>query len=104
MTEKTTHDGDVDFIRALAELLRANDLTELEVKREYGDNDRLNVRVSRLTQMPAQMMAPQMIAPQAVSSPAATQRRTGRTRPDHGSCEPARGSHLADGRHRLPAG
>jgi acetyl-CoA carboxylase biotin carboxyl carrier protein len=72
MTEKTTHDGDVDFIRALAELLRANDLTELEVKREYGDNDRLNVRVSRLTQMPAQMMAPQMIAPQAVSLPAAT--------------------------------
>ncbi len=47
MTDKSTHDGDVGFIRALAELLRANDLTELEVKREYGDNDRLNVRVSR---------------------------------------------------------
>jgi acetyl-CoA carboxylase biotin carboxyl carrier protein len=49
MTDKSTHDGDVSFIRALAELLRANDLTELEVKREYSDNDRLNVRVSRGT-------------------------------------------------------
>ncbi|MEO0485668.1 MAG: acetyl-CoA carboxylase biotin carboxyl carrier protein subunit [Pseudomonadota bacterium] len=46
MTEKS-HDGDVEFIRALAELLKANDLTELEVKREYGEDDSLNVRVSR---------------------------------------------------------
>ena len=42
-----THDGDVAFIKALAELLEANDLTEVEVMREYGDNDSLNVRVSR---------------------------------------------------------
>ncbi|GAA3856259.1 acetyl-CoA carboxylase biotin carboxyl carrier protein [Celeribacter arenosi] len=42
-----TNEADVAFIQALAELLDANDLTELEVKREYGDNDRLNVRVSR---------------------------------------------------------
>ena len=47
MSDKDTHESDVTFIRALAELLRSNDLTELEVKREYGDNDRLNVRVSR---------------------------------------------------------
>ena len=47
MSDKSTTDSDVSFIRALAELLRANDLTELEVKRDYGDNDRLNVRVSR---------------------------------------------------------
>jgi acetyl-CoA carboxylase biotin carboxyl carrier protein len=47
MSDKGTTDSDVSFIRALAELLRANDLTELEVKRDYGDNDRLNVRVSR---------------------------------------------------------
>ena len=39
--------ADVEFIRALAELLQENDLTELEVKREYGEADRLNVRVSR---------------------------------------------------------
>ena len=41
--------SDVDFIRSLAELLRENDLTELQVKRDYGENDSLNVRVSRQT-------------------------------------------------------
>ncbi|MGB3553332.1 MAG: acetyl-CoA carboxylase biotin carboxyl carrier protein [Jannaschia sp.] len=41
------HDSDVAFIKALAELLRDNDLTEVEVMREYGDDDSLNVRVSR---------------------------------------------------------
>jgi len=46
MTE-TKHEADVGFIRALAELLRENDLTELQVKREYGADDSLNVRVSR---------------------------------------------------------
>jgi len=51
MTKKTSHDTDVSFIQALAELLRENDLTELQVKREYGENDALNVRVSR--QQPA---------------------------------------------------
>lgn len=44
---KSNHDSDVAFIKALAELLRENDLTELQVKREYGDDDSLNVRVSR---------------------------------------------------------
>ena len=61
MSDKTTPDSDVSFIRALAELLRANDLTELEVKREYADNDRLNVRVSRggvVAQAPAPVAAP----------------------------------------------
>ncbi len=58
-----THDSDVAFIAALAELLRENDLTELQVKREYADNDSLNVRVSR--------MQPQAAAPQVVHAPAA---------------------------------
>ncbi|SEK49493.1 acetyl-CoA carboxylase biotin carboxyl carrier protein [Roseovarius nanhaiticus] len=44
---KTTHDDDVAFIKALAELLNDNDLTELQVKRDYGEDDSLNVRVSR---------------------------------------------------------
>jgi acetyl-CoA carboxylase biotin carboxyl carrier protein len=44
---KHPHDTDVAFIQALAELLRENDLTELQVKRDYGENDSLNVRVSR---------------------------------------------------------
>ena len=50
MTKKDgTHDTDVAFIEALAKILGENDLTELNVKREYGDNDSLNVRVSRKT-------------------------------------------------------
>ena len=44
---QNTHDADVAFIQALAELLRENDLTELQVKREYAEDDSLNVRVSR---------------------------------------------------------
>ena len=59
---KDTHEADVAFIKALAELLRENDLTELQVKREYGDDDSLNVRVSR---------ALPQAAPIAVSAPAA---------------------------------
>ncbi|HMB12551.1 MAG TPA: acetyl-CoA carboxylase biotin carboxyl carrier protein [Roseovarius sp.] len=42
-----SHESDVAFIKALAELLNENDLTELSVKREYGEDDTLNVRVSR---------------------------------------------------------
>ncbi len=61
MSKTNSHDSDVSFIKALAELLRDNDLTELQVKRDYADNDSLNVRVSR------QMMA----APVAVAAPVA---------------------------------
>jgi len=54
--------ADVAFIKALAELLNANDLTEISVKREYGDHDALNVRVSKQVQM---------VSAPAASSPAA---------------------------------
>ncbi len=37
----------VAFIQALAEVLRENDLTEVKVKRAYGEDDSLDVRVSR---------------------------------------------------------
>ncbi|MEE3358701.1 MAG: acetyl-CoA carboxylase biotin carboxyl carrier protein [Pseudomonadota bacterium] len=80
MTQKK-HDSDVEFIQALAELLRENDLSELQVKREYGDNDSLNVRVSRMMQAapvavqvpaaaPAAAPAP-VAAPAAAAAPAA---------------------------------
>ena len=62
MTDKK-HDSDVAFIKALAELLRENDLTELQVKRDYGQDDSLNVRVSRATPAP-------VIAPQSFAAPA----------------------------------
>jgi acetyl-CoA carboxylase biotin carboxyl carrier protein len=54
-----SQDRDVDFIRALAELLRENDLTELQVKRDYGDEGSLNVRVSRqMAALPPPQAAP----------------------------------------------
>ncbi|WP_083098287.1 acetyl-CoA carboxylase biotin carboxyl carrier protein [Pseudophaeobacter leonis] len=68
MTNKT-HEADVAFIKALAELLRDNDLTELEVKRDYSEDDSLNVRVARQT-----IVAPapvQTTVPVAAAAPAA---------------------------------
>lgn len=62
------HESDVAFIRALAELLQENDLTELQVKRDYAADDSLNVRVSRITPASAAAMAP---APVAIAAPAA---------------------------------
>lgn len=76
MTKKT-HDSDVSFIQALAELLRENDLTELEVMRDYGENDSLNVRVTRKAQiaeqvhLPAPAPAPAAAAPAPAAAPAA---------------------------------
>lgn len=72
MSTKKNHDGDVGFIKALAELLRDNDLTELEVLREYSENDSLNVRVSRQTQVVSQVAAPAAVAaPVQAAAPAA---------------------------------
>jgi len=70
---KKNHDNDVAFIQALAELLRENDLTELEVMREYGSDDSLNVRVSRQTQLATTVVAPvaAAAAPIAAAAPAA---------------------------------
>ena len=56
-----THDDDVAFIKALAELLNDNDLTELQVKRDYGENDGLNVRVSRKAEIVTHV-SPPMVA------------------------------------------
>ena len=81
MSDKTdaTRASDVAFIEALAELLRKNELSEVEVKREYGEHNWLNVRVARQTTVmaaaPAIMHAPQPVnAP--VPSPAAAPTRT----------------------------
>ena len=71
MTKKN-HDSDVAFIQALAELLRENDLTELEVMREYGEDDSLNVRVSRAApSITYAAPAPQMQYAPAADAPAA---------------------------------
>jgi acetyl-CoA carboxylase biotin carboxyl carrier protein len=65
------HDADVAFIRALAELLRDNDLTELQVKRDYGEDDSLNVRVSRAQPAAAAPPAPAPAAPMPPPPPPA---------------------------------
>lgn len=71
MSNKTAHDSDVSFIQALAELLRENDLTELQVKRDYGENDSLNVRVSRLNPQQIVTQAPPAAAAPFAAAPAA---------------------------------
>ena len=40
-----THDADIAFIRQLAELLKETDLSEIEVAREFGEDEQLKVRV-----------------------------------------------------------
>ena len=83
---KGKHDADVEFIRALAELLSENDLSELQVKRDYPDDGSLNVRVSRVSSVtttvavptapaaaaltPAPTAAPAAAAPEAPAAPA----------------------------------
>ena len=62
MTNKP-HDADVAFIQALAGLLRDNDLSELEVKREYSSDDSITVRVSRQSAVVAHVAQPVAAAP-----------------------------------------
>lgn len=72
MGNKSTRDSDVSFIQALAEVLRENDLTEVQVKREYGEADSLNVRVSRQQQQTVvQAAAPAAVAAPVAAAPAA---------------------------------
>ncbi len=68
-------EGDVAFIKALAEILNGHDLTELSVKREYGEGDSLNVKVVKQPAMApagAVMVAqPSAAAPQVLAAPVA---------------------------------
>ena len=69
------HEGDVAFIQSLAELLNASDLSELSVKREYGEHDRLTVSLSKHARQvtyaaPAPVAA---AAPAPSAAPAAAQ-------------------------------
>lgn len=70
------HEGDVAFIQSLAELLNASELSEISVKREYGEHDRLTVSLSKhgrqvsVAAMPAVAAAPAAAVP-AAAAPAA---------------------------------
>ena len=74
---KHSPDADVAFISALAELLNKNELTELSVKREYGEDDSLEVRVVKQANIvTTQTAAPAPVyaaapAPQAANTAAA---------------------------------
>lgn len=65
---KQPQDVDVAFIEALAELLNRNGLSELSVKREYGEDDSLEVRVMRQL---APVAAASVVAPPVMVAPAA---------------------------------
>ena len=67
---KPINENDVAFIEALAEVLRKNDLTELDVKRDYGDADSLRVRLRRGAATPP--VVPQPPAPPASAPASAT--------------------------------
>jgi len=86
MTKKD-QDTDVEFIQALAELLRENDLTELQVKRDYGEDKTLNVRVSRQTIIAAS--APQVIAASPVAAATMVAPASAATVPEANSDDPA---------------
>ena len=58
---KNNRDKDVQFIEALAVLLREHDLSEVEVNREFGQDDSLTVRVAR---------GGQVVASAPISNPA----------------------------------
>ena len=78
---KDKTESDVAFIRALAELLQTTDLAEISVKREYGEDDELEVRLSRQSSSappqiiyagaPGLAAAPAAAAPSAAPAPAA---------------------------------
>jgi len=78
---KQTTDTDVAFISALAELLNRNDLTELSVKREYGEDDSLEVRVVKQATVvtvaaspaPVHHHSPAPVAHAPAAAPAAAQ-------------------------------
>lgn len=67
---KQSTDADVAFIAALAELLNKNDLTEISVKREYGEDDSIDVHVVKQSNI-VQMAAPAAFAPIAAAPVAA---------------------------------
>lgn len=68
---KNNRDKDVQFIEALAVLLKEHDLNEVEVNREFGQDDSLTVRVARGSQIVATgpVSTPVMAAPAQESAP-----------------------------------
>lgn len=74
-TPKADNASDVAFVKALAEVLRDNDLGELEVERGTKQGAKLSVRISKagpVAMAAAPMMAAPVAAPVAASAPVAS--------------------------------
>lgn len=56
-------DADIAFVRALAQILNENNLGEIEVEREFGEDDELKVRLTRTA--PAAIQTAPVAAAQA---------------------------------------
>lgn len=68
----TDQNSDVEFIKSLAQILRDNDLTEVEVTREEGEDQELKVRLARQIQAaPVIAAAPAAVAAPVAAAPAA---------------------------------
>ncbi|MFN4059304.1 acetyl-CoA carboxylase biotin carboxyl carrier protein [Paracoccus hibiscisoli] len=80
------HEGDVAFIRSLAELLNSSELNEIQVKREYGEHDRLTVS---LTKQGKQVVYAQAAAAPAAAAPAPAGTPAPAASPAAASADPA---------------
>ncbi len=54
---KKNNEEDIAFIQALAKVLQDNELGEIEVERERGDDNALNVRLTRYVDQPVPQIA-----------------------------------------------
>ena len=86
-------EADVAFVEVLARVLKENDLAEIEVTREYGEDDELQVRLSRY----GAAAAPMPLMPAAPALPAPTPHAAAPAAPavaesdptDHPGCVPS---------------
>ena len=70
--KNSDNSSDIEFVKALAEVLRDNDLGELEVERGSGDDVTLSVRISKSGPQPVMVAAPSApAAPIAAQAPVA---------------------------------
>ncbi len=67
---KPTNDDDVAFVQAMAEILRSNDLAELEVERGTKDTGKLTLRLSRVARSAPSPMFHQQAAAAPAAAPA----------------------------------
>lgn len=66
---KDTRNADINFIRALTEVLNETDLTEIDVTREWGGDNILSVRISRQREDPHPVALARPAAPGPVPPP-----------------------------------